>query len=224
MKFHLVLGNQAYSSWSLRGWLLFEAFGLECTHEVVPLWTDAFEQFERNHYPSLTVPTVLLNEGEEKLSVWDSLAITELLHEQFPQAGIWPKHILARAAARSLVAEMHSGFTHVRSTMPMNVKARYERFIPDSNTQREIDRITMLWDWARSRWGDEGPYLFGSNMSAADVFYAPVASRFRTYGIDLNSANQQYVDTLLAHPATVDFYQAGLQEEWVIEEYEFDIV
>ena len=188
------MGNQAYSSWSLRGWLLLKSFDIEFDHEVVPLYVPGYEQFLADNYPANTVPTLQAFDGAEKFTIWDSLAIAEFLHEQHPEAGIWPTDQHARAAARSLCAEMHSSYMALRSTMPMNVRRVYRSFRPDEETRRDIDRIEDLWLWAASRWGGTGPYLFGDKFCAVDAFYAPVASRFHTYSVSLKPTSQQYAD------------------------------
>jgi glutathione S-transferase len=223
MRYHLVMGNQAYSSWSLRGWLLLEAFGIDFDHEVVPLYVPEYARFTDEHYPANTVPTLLAYDGDEKLTIWDSLAMAEFLHERHPDTGIWPEDSHARAAARSLCAEMHSSYDALRSTMPVNVRREYQTFEPTVEARADIDRIEGLWHWARERWGGAGPYLFGANFCAVDAFYAPVASRFRTYGVALRPESQAYTDALLAHPATQAFYAAGQAESWVLEFNEFDI-
>jgi len=224
MQYRLILGNQAYSSWSLRGWLLLRAFGIDCELEVVPLRTERFDAFEREHYPSRTVPTLRVVDGADNLLIWDSLAIAEFLHEQHPHAGIWPDDLSARAAARSLAAEMHSSFNALRATMPMNVRREYANFTPAADALFDIRRIEALWDWAGDHWGRSGAYLFGDDFCAADAFFAPVASRFQTYGVDLSANSQLYVEALLHHPATVEFYQAGQAESWIMPENEFDDV
>jgi glutathione S-transferase len=223
MRYHLVLGNQAYSSWSLRGWLLFEAFGIDFEHEVVPLYVPEYQQFLDAHFPANTVPALLVIDGDDSQLIWDSLAIAEYLHEQHPEAGIWPQHAHARAAARCLCAEMHSNFQALRSTMPMNVRRQYATFTPTAEARSDIDRIEALWHWARTGWGGEGPYLFGDRFCAADAFFAPVASRCRTYGVELQPQSQAYVDRLLAHPATRAFVEAGRLETRVLEFNEFDL-
>ena len=223
MRYHLVMGNQAYSSWSLRGWLLLEAFGIEFDSEVVPLYVSEYREFLDAHFPANTVPTLVVTDGDEKQVIWDSLAIAEFLHERHPEAGIWPSDGDARAAARSLCAEMHSSYTALRSTMPMNLRREYRSFQPNAEAQADIDRILSLWRWARERWGGAGPYLFGAGFCAVDAFYAPVASRFRTYGIALEPESQAYADSLLAHPATRAFYAAGQRESWMLDFNEFDI-
>ena len=223
MRYHLILGNQAYSSWSLRGWLLLKAFGFDCSLEVVPLYVPGYESFVAANHPANTVPTLQVFDGADKTVIWDSLAIAEFLHEQHPQAGIWPAEMHARAAARSLCAEMHSSFAALRGSMPMNVRREYKTFTPNAEAQADIDRIEALWTWAASKWGGAGPYLFGERFGAADAFFAPVASRFQTYGVSLQQDPQAYVDALLDHPATLEFYAAGQRESWVLEFNEFDL-
>ncbi len=223
MRYHLVMGNQAYSSWSLRGWLLLEAFDIDFDHEVVPLYVPGYARFTNEHYPANTVPTLLAYDGDDKLTIWDSLAMAEFLHERHPDTGIWPEEAQARAAARCLCAEMHSSYDALRSTMPVNVRREYKNFEPNAEARANIDRIEGLWRWARERWGGAGPYLFGANFCAVDAFYAPVASRCRTYSVTLGAESQAYTDALLAHPATQAFYAAGQAESWVLEFNEFDI-
>jgi len=223
MRYHLILGNQAYSSWSLRGWLLLKPFGVEFSHEVVPLYVPEYASFVNANHPANTVPTLQVFDGADKTVIWDSLAIAEFLHEQHPDAGIWPAGTHARAAARSLCAEMHSSFAALRSSMPMNVRREYKTFIPNTEAQADIDRIEELWAWAASKWGGAGPYLFGDSFCAVDAFFAPVASRFQTYGVRLQQGSQGYVEALLNHPATLEFYEAGQRESWVLEFNELDL-
>jgi glutathione S-transferase len=118
---------------------------------------------------------------------------------------------------------MHSSFTALRSTMPMNVRREYKTFTVDTEAQTDIDRIEALWAWAASKWGGAGPYLFGANFCAVDAFFAPVASRFKTYGVSLQQDSQRYVEALLNHPATLEFYAAGERENWVMDFNEFDL-
>jgi glutathione S-transferase len=223
MRYHLIMGNQAYSSWSLRGWLLLEPFDLDFSHEVVPLYVPEYADFVTANYPANTVPTLQVFDGADKTVIWDSLAIAEFLHEQHPQAGIWPAGMQARAATRSLCAEMHSSYDTLRSAMPMNVRREYKTFTPDAEAQADIDRIEALWAWAASKWGGAGPYLFGERFCAVDAFFAPVASRFHTYGVALQPDSQRYVDALLNHPATLEFYTAGQRESRVLDFNEFDL-
>jgi len=223
MHYRLILGNQAYSSWSLRGWLLLDAFGIDFDHEVVPLYVPEYARFVEQNYPANTVPALLAHDGDEKLTLWDSLAIAEFLHEQHPEAGIWPRDAGARAAARCLCAEMHSSYTALRSSMPMNVRREYKNFTVDDATRADLERIEGLWRWAKSHWGGAGPYLFGAGFTAVDAFYAPVASRCRTYGVALQADSAAYAERLLAHPSTRAFCEAGEQESWMLDFNEFDI-
>ena len=200
MRYLLIMGNQAYSSWSLRGWLLLEAFGIEFEHVIVPLYVPEYDQFLKKHFPARTVPTLQAIDGDDKMIIWDSLSIAEFLHEQHPEAGIWPDETNARAAARCLCAEMHSSFDALRTTMPMNVRREYRTITPDTETRSEVDRIEELWAWAASTWGGSGPYLFGEKFGAVDAFFAPVASRFRTYAMELKPDSQRYVDALAESP------------------------
>ena len=222
MQYKLIMGNQAYSSWSLRGWLLLRAFDIECEHEVVPLYVPEWSEYVKSLYPANTVPTLQFTDGNQSMNIWDSLAIAEFLHERHPEAGIWPFDSAARADARCLCAEMHSSYLALRSTMPMNVRREYKTVKADTETRADIDRIEGLWAWARSKWGRQGPYLFGDRFCAADAFYAPVASRFHTYRVPLKKESQAYADALLQHPATQEFYAAGQRETWVLQQCEFD--
>ena len=222
MQYKLIIGNQAYSSWSLRGWLLLRAFGLDFESEVVPLYCPEWDEFQKQLYPARTVPTLQVTGEEGEFKLWDSLAMAEFLHERHPELGYWPAAADARAAARSLCAEMHSSFFALRSSMPMNVRKVYKTIRADADTQADIDRITGLWAWTRERWGGDGPYLFGDKFVAVDAFFAPVASRLRTYSVPLDAADQAYADALLEHPATREFYAAGARETWILEFCEFD--
>ena len=223
MRYHLILGNLVYSSWSLRGWLLFEPFGIDFDYEVVPLYVPEYQRFLQENYPAPTVPTLVASNGDDSQTIWDSLAIAEYLHERHPQAGIWPTDPGARAAARTLCAEMHSSYMGLRSNLPMNIRRRYKTFEPNAEARADIERIEALWSWARSNWGGEGPYLFGDRFCAVDAFYAPVASRFQTYDVTLHADSQSYVDALLQHPATRAFFEAGMKETWVMDFNELDI-
>lgn len=223
MGYKLIMGNQAYSSWSLRGWLLLRAFELEFEHVVVPLFEPEFEDFTADNFPARTVPTLEVGAGSDAFLIWDSLAIAEFLHESHPRRGYWPEAVSARAAARSLCAEMHSSFAALRAQMPMNLRREYQSFAPDAETRADIERIERLWDWTRARWGAAGPYLFGARFGAVDAFFAPVASRFRTYRVTLSAAAQAYCDALLAHPAVREFYAAAARESRVIERVELDL-
>lgn len=222
MEYELILGNRVYSSWSLRVWLLFKPFDIAFRYRVVPLYTCEFEAFQTDHFPARQVPTLLLTEDQDPTIVWDSLAIAELLHERHPGAGLWPSGPMARATARSLCAEMHSGFKALRSTMPMNLKRTYSTFQPSPEARVDIRRMMDLWNWAAAKWSN-GPYLFGPEFTIADAFFAPVAARFKTYCIKMDPGSQAYADTLLSHPDTQEFVNEAMREPWIMKHNEFSI-
>lgn len=207
MPVKLVIGDKNYSSWSLRAALAVELAGVECEEVLVRLYQpDSRAQLLR-HSPSGKVPVLLTEHGP----VWDSLAIAEYLAERYPEAQLWPQAPEARALARSVCAEMHSGFSALRSHLPMDLardKALTE--LPDA-AQADIDRICAIWADCRERFATSGNYLFGQ-ASIADAFYAPVAARLRSYRVALPTAAAAYVETIYRWPAFRRWYQAALQE------------
>lgn len=190
MTYQLYIGDRTFSSWSLRGWLMLEKFGLPYSTKMVGLYAGTYKA-ELAHLPgAATVPVLVTPEGGV---LTDSLAMAETLHEAHPAAGLYPRDPKARAMARSLVAEMHSGFGALRDACPHNMAHVVEGFAISDAVQKDIDRIVALWDIARQGFGDCGPWLFGA-YSLADVFYAPIANRFTTYGMPLPGTAQAYVD------------------------------
>ncbi|WP_422368650.1 glutathione S-transferase [Pelagibius sp.] len=222
MQYKLVMGNRVYSGWSLRAWLVLRQTRHEFQHEVVPLYTEEFDLFRKECFPARQLPALIATEGDTRRIIWDSLSITEFLSERHPDAGLWPEDASMRAAARSLCAEMHSGFKALRAKMPVNLKRHYKSFSPDDETLADIRRICDLWKWAWAESDGEGAYLFGERFTAADAFFAPVVSRFRTYSIDLDDLSNAYCDLLLRHPATAEFIEAAQSETWVMEHNEFN--
>jgi glutathione S-transferase len=212
----IFVGNKNYSSWSMRGWLALKATGAPFDEEVIQLDEATTKSTILKHSPSGRVPA--LRHGE--LVVWDSLAMCEYLAETFPQAGLLPADKAARAVARSVSAEMHAGFAALRALLPMNIRASYPGRPITPEAQADILRIQAIWKDCRKRFGADGPYLFGA-FSTADCMYAPVASRFRTYKVDLEGEAQAYVDSVLAHPAVQEWAAAAENEPWIIEKYEF---
>jgi glutathione S-transferase len=212
---HLVIANKAYSSWSLRPWVAMKAQGVSFKETVICLGQAETAAEIAQFSPAGKVP--VLKHGD--VTVWESLAILEYLVDSFPTHAWWPKDPGARAMARSISAEMHAGFTNVRSTMPMNVR----RSIPGPARTPAIDgdiaRIQALWSDARKAYGAGGPFLFGA-FSNADAMYAPVVTRFKTYGVSLDAVSQAYCDAILAHPAMRQWYADAEAESWVIEKYE----
>jgi glutathione S-transferase len=214
----LIIGNRNFSSWSLRGWLAMRQSGLPFTAKVVPLF--AGDWAERQREPDLApsagrVP--VLWDGD--VVVWDSLAILEHLADRVGADRFWPRDPAARALARSMVAEMHSGFTALRSACPQNLRARVAGFVPDAAVEADVLRILSLWAEARSRSGAGGPFLFGS-FCAADIFFAPVAGRFVTYGLDIPGFARAYVEALWEHPWLAEWMAAARAESWSIPQYE----
>jgi glutathione S-transferase len=217
--FTVVIGNKNYSSWSLRGWLMARIAGIEFDEIVVPLDLPETQAAIRKHSPSGRVP-VLLHRG---LAVWDSLAIAEYLNDLKPESGLWPAAAAARAHARSIAAEMHSGFADLRTNMPMNIRAAYPGKGLTPAVRADIERITSLWRDCRKRFAGAAPkdngFLFGA-MGAADAMYAPVVTRLRTYGVTLDSDAEAYCTAVLAHPAMKEWVDAAKHEPWLIASYE----
>lgn len=193
----LAIGDRAYSSWSLRGWLLFDAFGIPVRTRTARLYTDDLPRLLAEFPPARTVPVMRTPEGTV---VPESLAIAEELASRHPDAGIWPAAPTARATARVLAAEMHAGFTALRSHCPMNLRVSYETCDPPQAVLDDLARLERLWSWARQVTGAAGPWLCGG-YSAADAFYAPVATRIATYNLPVSDAAMSYVQAHLAHPS-----------------------
>ena len=208
MTYALCIADRAYSSWSLRGWLLFAAFGLDADLTVLRLYTPAFAEGLAGWYPARTVPALRLPEG---IVVAESLAIAEELASRHPDAGHWPKAPKARAIARQLAAEMHAGFGALRSHCPMNLRLSYTDCAPPPEVLADLARLETLWAWARRETGAQGPWLCGA-YSAADAFFAPVAARIAGYNLPVGPAAQAYVAAQLAHPDFRDWRAAGLAE------------
>jgi glutathione S-transferase len=214
----LIIGNKAYSSWSLRGWLAVKQSGLAFEEVVVPLYDDDWDvrRTAKDIAPSGgKVP--ILWDGE--IPVWDSLAIIDYLDAKTGGARFWPTDDAARALARSICAEMHSGYTALRSGHSMNVRRIFESITPTAAVLADIDRIMQLWAQARARFGGAGDFLFG-DFGAADIMFAPVVSRLTTYGLAVAPFARGYVDAVTAHPWMQDWIAAAQDEEWVIERFE----
>jgi glutathione S-transferase len=210
----LVVGNKNYSSWSLRPWLAMRQAGIAFDEVVIPLYRAESKAALLAHSPAGKVP-VLRHDGR---TVWDSLAIMEYLAETFPAARIWPEDAAARALARSVSAEMHAGFAALRAGMSMNLRERLPGQGRNAAVDADIARITAIWRDCRARFGDGGPFLFGA-FTAADAMYAPVATRFRTYGVDLDPTCRAYADAVLALPAFLEWQAAAQAEPWVITKF-----
>lgn len=211
----LIIGNRNYSSWSLRGWLAASLSGIELETELVRLSEPGTHAALLSHSPAGRVP--VLKHGDQV--VWDSLAIIEYLAELCPDAGLWPTDPEARAMARSIAAEMHAGFAALRDHMPMNLRKDLSGKGRGPGVVEDIDRVTAIWRECRARFGKGDLFLFG-RYSAADAMYTPVASRFRTYGVELDRTCRAYADAVLAWPAFLAWQTEALREPWVIAEDE----
>ena len=215
MDFTLFVGDYAYSSWSLRGWLLLDAFGIPFTLRHARMRTPDFEDLRAEMAPARLVPALAIEDGvRPPVLVWDTLAIAETVHDYHPQAGLWPKGAAARPTARSLVAEMHSSFQALRGACPMNMRRAYSGFEVDDDIQVDLDRLSVIWAHARARATGDGPFLFGS-FSAVDAFFAPVASRIATYGLNVDATDQAYVAAVLAHPSVRRWRAMGIADPYI---------
>ena len=216
----LIIGNRAYSSWSMRGWLAMKQSGVEFEELVVPMFDEAWEKRRAGDEfaPSLgKVP--ILWDGE--CVVWDSLAIVEFLADKVGREKFWPEDDAARGMARSMAAEMHSGFANLRRDLPMNVRRIIDGELLSDEVKHEIDRIMQLWAQARARYGGTGDYLFG-DWSAADIMFAPVVTRFVTYKVPVPPFAGRYMEDVLHHEHVVEWIELAQDEPWVIEQYEPD--
>ncbi|WP_149739660.1 glutathione S-transferase [Rhizobium sp. RU20A] len=211
----LTLSSKNYSSWSLRGWLLCRMAGLDFTEVMIEIDDDARQELLLLS-PSVLVPR--LTHGD--VVVWDTLAIAEYLNETFPDAGLWPEDPAARALCRAVAGEMHSGFHNLRSALPMNLKARHERFKIFSGARPDVERVKTIWTECLDRSG--GPWLFGDRPTVADAMYAPVCSRFHTYAVDLPEALERYAAHILSWPLMADWIAGALAEPDEIVELEVE--
>ena len=214
----LFIGNRAYSSWSMRGWLAVKHSGEEFEEFVVPLFDAEWEKRREGDEfaPSLgKVP--ILWDGD--CVVWDSLAIIDFLADRHGRDMFWPADDSARGMARSMAAEMHSGFANLRRELPMNVRKSYSPKELSGGVKDDLNRILQLWAQARARFGGTGDYLFG-NWCAADIMYAPVVTRFITYGVPVPPFAALYVKAVLSHPHVAEWIDKAQDEPWVIEQFE----
>jgi glutathione S-transferase len=208
----LYVGNRNYSSWSIRGSLLVRQSGIDCREVVIPLDLPGTRDEIAAVSPSGRVP-VLHYEG---LVVWDTLAIAEFLHEIAPGAGLWPADAEARAVARSVSTEMHSGFAALRAALPMDVRSRLT-VARTTAVDADVSRVVTIWTECRRRHGAGGEFLFGA-WSAADAMYAPVVSRFRTYGVQLGGAAGAYTEAVWTWPALASLAAEAAREPWTIDQ------
>jgi glutathione S-transferase len=211
----LIIGNKLYSSWSLRPWILMKALNLPFEETVIPLYTADTATLIKAHAPSGKMP--ILKDGD--VTVWESLAIMEYLHDRVPDAGVWPKDLKARTHARVIANEMHAGFQPLRQACPMNLGAKLAFKAYGDDVSASVARIEDVWADARGRFGQGAPFLFGQ-FSAADAMYAPVVARLNSYGWPVTPATRVYMDAVLAHPAFLAWLDAALVEPWYLPHYE----
>lgn len=196
MTYDLVIGDRAYSSWSLRGWLLFDAFGIPVKTHLAKLYSDELPGMLRDYPPARTAPTMRTPDG---VVVPETIAIAEELATRHPKANLWPMDPKARAVARVLAAEMHAGFSALRSHCPMNLRVAYTGCAPPEAVLADLARLEQVWNWA---WAQTGSQVWlAGNYSAADAFYAPVATRIASYNLPVSPRAAAYVQAHLAHPS-----------------------
>jgi len=216
MTLKLAIGNKNYSSWSMRPWLALKGAGIPFEEINIPLYTGP-EDKQRilAITPGGKVPALV--DGD--ITVWDSLSIIEYLAERFPDVGLWPRDRVARAHARSVCAEMHSGFMPLRNECGMNIHRPVGAKTLSDDARQNVARITEIWTDCRSRYGASGPFLFGA-FGAADAMYAPVIHRFRTYAIEVSGAARDYMDTMWSFAPFAEWTRAALAETLVIPRLE----
>lgn len=218
MSIKLIIGNKAYSSWSLRGWLATKQSGLHFDEMTVPLYDETWDERKREEDLAPSSGKVpILWDGEAV--VWDSLAIIEYLADKVGRDRYWPKDEVARGMARSMAAEMHCSYLSLRRECPMNIRKTFSGVTVSEETRADAIRILQTWAEARSRFGREGPYLFGT-FSAADIMFAPVVTRFVTYGFTLPGFAEAYVETMMAHAWMEEWCAAAAEEVWTIKRFE----
>jgi glutathione S-transferase len=216
MALKLVIGNKNYSSWSMRPWLALRANDIAFEEIFIPLYTgEADKQRLLDFTRSGKVPALI--DGD--VTIWDSLSIIEYVAERFPEARLWPEDRASRAHARSISAEMHSGFMALRNECGMNLHRPVGAIALSADARANVARIQEIWTECRERYGKLGPFLFG-RFGAADAMFAPVVHRLRTYAIAVGPAAQAYAETMMALPAFQEWTRAGLAESLVIERFE----
>lgn len=209
----LIIGNKNYSSWSMRPWLVLKTLGIDFQEERIPLFVGDYKERILRYSPTGKVPAYVDN----GITVWDSLAICQHLSER--HASLWPQDPAARAMARSVSGEMHSGFAALRASLPMNCRARNRKVAISEDVAADIARVLELWGNCRTQFGRGGPWLFG-DFGIADALYAPVASRFVTYGIECDGEQRRYVETVMSDEHVRQWYEEAAAETEMIERVE----
>lgn len=211
----IVLGTRRYSSWSLRAWLAVKRAGLEVSETVIPL-AGGFTPQVKAVSPSGMVP-LLEHQGQQ---IWESLAIIEYCAEFEPS--LWPQDRGARAFARAISAEMHAGFRELRMGMPMNLGIEQSRRVHSPACLDDVDRVVSIWDQARQRYGGQGPFLFGAQLTGADAMFAPIVARFLSYHPPLTPQAKAYCQAVRAHELVAQWYEDAAREpvEWRVAKFE----
>jgi glutathione S-transferase len=214
----LIIGNRAYSSWSMRGWLACKQSGEEFEELVVPMFDEKWDRRREGDEfaPSMGKVPIL---WDDDCVVWDSLAIIDFLADRVGRDKFWPADDSARGMARSMAAEMHASFANLRRDLPMNVRRTYPSVELSDAVRDEINRILQLWAQARARFGGTRDFLFGE-WCAADIMFAPVVTRFITYGVKVPPFAAMYMKAVLSQPDVNDWIDKAQDEPWVIDEYE----
>lgn len=216
MTLKLVIGNKNYSSWSMRPWLALRANDIPFEEVLVSLYSgEADKQRILDFSRSGKVPILV----DGNVTVWDSLAIIEHIAERFPEKRLWPEHPAHRARARSVSAEMHSGFAALRNECGMNLHRPVRAIELSADARANIARVEEIWRECRERHGQSGPFLFGA-FGAADAMFAPVVHRFRTYAVAVTEETQRYMDAMISLPAFAEWTRAALAETIIIEKFE----
>ena len=215
MTWTLTIGNKAYSSWSLRPWILMRHMNIPFEERVVPLYQPTTTIEIQRHSPTGRVPAL----AADGLLVWESLSIIEFLAEQCPDKRIWPEDDAARAMARSLAAEMHAGYAALRKACPTNFRRPRRALEISTEVRADVDRIEAAWASARDQWGGGGPFLFGA-FSGADAMFAPVVNRFDTYAVEVTPTTRAYMDAILALPAWQEWVAGAHAEPWFNATYD----
>lgn len=216
----LAIGTKAYSSWSLRPWILLKAHNIPFEEDLIPLDTPEFRPRVNAYNAGSTVP--ILADGD--VTVWESLAIMEYIADLFPEKEIWPRPRDARAFARVIANEMHAGFRGLRAGCPMNLRKRFAEIDRGELVAKDVARSTTILKQALERFGapsGQGPYLFGS-FTAADAMYTPLVSRFQTYSIQVDPVVRRYMDAIFDHPAFVEWHDAAMQDPQIVAHDEVD--
>jgi glutathione S-transferase len=220
MTYKLYIGNKRYSSWSLRPWAVFKALDIPF-EEKLQLFKPSAQQVGFLEFsPTGKVPCLVASTHGPSITVWDSLAIIDYVAESHP--GVWPSDAAARAWARSATSEMHSGFSTIKDECGFNVGLRIELNAPSDALQRDLARLSALFKEGLDKFG--GPWLAGSKFTAVDAFYAPIASRYKTYGLQLEEPAKAYLDRLFEHPAVQLWVEAGIKETQREPHHEDDCV